>query len=159
VPYWSPIASRRWRWKLFCFCLSNLNHCMVLPVIASTCWKIAENMLSKQLRAAILGVGRGGNNFSPLKISLLRNVTHALGIVGLLWIRYWTFGLCEGQGISWLAERLLISEEELCSMELVMLVLNAEIILHRNRHGTDVDEPKKTGVSLVLHSLCLRPVR
>jgi hypothetical protein len=36
-----------------------------------------------------------------------------------LWIRWWTFGFHNMQGISWLAEELLAYQERLCSMEWV----------------------------------------
>jgi hypothetical protein len=38
----------------------------------------------------------------------------------LLWMRYWTSGFHKMQGISWLAEKLLAFQEDLCSMELVV---------------------------------------
>ena len=37
---------------------------------------------------------------------------------GLLWIRWWTFGLLKLRGISWVAEELYASQEEPCCMEL-----------------------------------------
>jgi hypothetical protein len=39
---------------------------------------------------------------------------------GLLWTRWWTFGLRKRQGISWLDEWLLASQDGLSSMELVV---------------------------------------
>jgi len=46
-----------------------------------------------------------------------------IGISGrLLWTRWWTFGLHTRRGISWLAERLLASQGELCSVELIYSV-------------------------------------
>jgi len=36
---------------------------------------------------------------------------------GLLWIRWWTFGLHKLQGISWLAEELLASQEDVGFVE------------------------------------------
>ena len=47
---------------------------------------------------------------------MLRNSHKNLG--GLLWMRQWTFGFCEKTGSYWLAEKLLVSQEELSSMEL-----------------------------------------
>jgi hypothetical protein len=38
---------------------------------------------------------------------------------GILWTRWWKFGLHKRRGISWLAKWLLVSLEGLCSMELV----------------------------------------
>jgi hypothetical protein len=38
---------------------------------------------------------------------------------GLLWIRWWTYVFHKMRGISWVAEDLLASQEEICSMELV----------------------------------------
>ena len=40
---------------------------------------------------------------------------------GILWPQQFTFGFHKMQGISWLAEELLASHEELCSMELVLV--------------------------------------
>jgi hypothetical protein len=37
---------------------------------------------------------------------------------GLSWARQWTFGHNDGQGISWLAERLLASQQGLIRMDL-----------------------------------------
>jgi hypothetical protein len=37
----------------------------------------------------------------------------------LLWAQQWTFRLFKRQDISWLTERLLASQDTLCSMELV----------------------------------------
>jgi hypothetical protein len=36
-----------------------------------------------------------------------------------LWRRWWTYGFHKMRGMSWLAEKLVASQEELCSMELV----------------------------------------
>jgi hypothetical protein len=38
---------------------------------------------------------------------------------GLLWMRQWTSEFHKMRGISWLAEKLLASQEGICSMELV----------------------------------------
>jgi hypothetical protein len=37
----------------------------------------------------------------------------------LLWTQQWNFGFHKMRGISWLAEQLLASYEEVCSVELV----------------------------------------
>jgi hypothetical protein len=55
-------------------------------------WRVAANILNKQSMTADkgwpsrLGVGRGAKNSSPLKISLLRNVTKGLEPGRILWI-------------------------------------------------------------------------
>jgi hypothetical protein len=46
---------------------------------------------------------------------------------GLLWTRFRTLGLYKMLGISWLAERLLASQEGLCSMELPHTVLTLKV--------------------------------
>jgi hypothetical protein len=57
-------------------------------------WRVAANIPNKQSRTAdkgwssSLGVGRGANNSSPQKISLLRNVRLGLGLGWILWINY-----------------------------------------------------------------------
>jgi hypothetical protein len=49
-------------------------------------WRVAANILNKQSRTADKGVGRGANNSSPSKISLLRKITRSLGPGWILWI-------------------------------------------------------------------------
>jgi hypothetical protein len=41
---------------------------------------------------------------------------------GVLWMLHWTLGLCEGPGISWVAESLLVLKEDSDSMELCRLL-------------------------------------
>jgi hypothetical protein len=64
-------------------------------------WRVAANILNKQSRTAdnerssSLGFGRGTNNSSPKKLSLLRKFIRSLGHGLILWImdlsaRKWT---------------------------------------------------------------------
>jgi hypothetical protein len=52
-------------------------------------WRVAENILSKQLRtkgwSSSLGVGGGANNPCRRENNLLRNVTKGLGFGRILW--------------------------------------------------------------------------
>ena len=49
---------------------------------------------------------------------------------GLLWTRYWTFDSYNVTGNSWLAEKLLASQEELCCLVLNNYLLNYGLRLH-----------------------------
>jgi hypothetical protein len=59
---------------------------------------------------------------------------------GRLWMRYWTFGLHKMREISWLAEKLLTSQEGLCYMELVtfliLLVRDVRLLVVKSKHCT-----------------------
>jgi hypothetical protein len=73
------------------------HHGMARPQVADVgdalqVWRVAANILNKQSRTAEkwwsfnLGVGRGANNSSPSKISLLRKITRSLGPGRFPWI-------------------------------------------------------------------------
>jgi len=86
-------------------------------------WRVAVNILNKQLQRAIkgmslsLGVGwRGLTSPNYKKAECYEMLCRAYGV--LLWTQKWTFRFHERWEISSLAERVLASQEELCSMEL-----------------------------------------
>jgi hypothetical protein len=84
------------------------------------CWSFAYSPRRRQPTGGGppgLEFGKGLTTPDHVSSSLLRNVTQDLGICTLFWTRQWTFGFYIRQEVSWNVERLLASQEGLCSVE------------------------------------------
>jgi hypothetical protein len=74
---------------------------------------------------------------------------------GLLWTLYWNFRFIEYLRISWVAERLVASQEELRSMGLASSAIN-DHCLRKKIHFYEVNLYRKIGQSMASRKLLLK---